>query len=82
MGNTCSVMLLLDRMALNFLVNKLALLEETYNGLYKVSHYKNPVLSKEDRTQQIFITIYNFCLQIMPITLCIQVDTCTLTLLE
>lgn len=35
MGNTCSVMLLLCRMALNFLVNELALLEETYNGLTK-----------------------------------------------
>jgi hypothetical protein len=35
MSNTCGVMLLMGRMALNFLVNKLAFLGETYNGLTK-----------------------------------------------
>jgi hypothetical protein len=35
MSNTCTVMLLMGRMALNFLVNELALLDETYNGFTK-----------------------------------------------
>lgn len=35
MSNTCSVMLLMGRTALSFLVNELALLEETYNVLTK-----------------------------------------------
>jgi hypothetical protein len=35
MSNTCIVMLLMGRMALNFLVNDLGLLEKTSDGLTK-----------------------------------------------
>jgi len=35
MSNTCNVMLLMGRTALNFLVNELVLLEETCHGLTK-----------------------------------------------